>query len=271
MKPPRMRQHTPVPRVRSVAALAYSSVHASAGASVSREGIPTGTFRRQLDVIRLHGDPVTTIRDLCRANDGTRPAARSGQAVVLTFDGGYASHADPVLGLLWDRRMTGEFFVNPALVGRRGFLSWNELRGMATAGMSIQSQGYSCRPLDALTPRELMQELERSKAVIEDRLGQAVSVYATPLGHVSPAILGKARAAGYRAVCTHSPGYWQPGAGNAQVSRLVVRASAGENQLRNWLQHRPLTLIAERCRHAARFLVGPPPVNEHSPPMRRPL
>jgi peptidoglycan/xylan/chitin deacetylase (PgdA/CDA1 family) len=110
-------------------------------------------FGAQLDIIREKGDPVSTIRDLCESCGRGKPVAQTGQAVVLTFDEGVSSHADPVLPMLWERRMPGEFFVNPVLVGRRGYLSWNELRGMASAGMSIQSHGYSHRPLDMLEPR----------------------------------------------------------------------------------------------------------------------
>src|SRR5690606_26225131 len=113
------------------------------------------------------GLAITCMRDLLDINGG-RSLAPSGHAVALSFEDGLASHADPVLPALWERRIAAEFFVNPANVGRRGYLSWSELRGMASAGMSVQLQVI---PPGDTSHRRIAQELGRARGLIEDRTG----------------------------------------------------------------------------------------------------
>ena len=216
-------------------------------------------FAEQLDLIRETRTPVSTVCDLAADNvvDGR---AAQGRAVVLTFDDGTLSHLEPVLHMLWEREMPGEFFVNPVNVGRHGFLSWNELRGMASAGMSIQSHGYSHRYMDDLDDKSVADELLRSKRTIEDRLGQAVTVFAAPGGRVNEFVAALARRVGYRAVCGSRPGQWRPHSYTSIIPRIAIRASTTHEELRDWIENRPFALTAQASRYRvlqlARWALG---------------
>ena len=216
-------------------------------------------FGEHLDLIRETGTPVSTVCDLAAASsDGRKPV--SGKAAVLTFDDGTLSHLEPVLHMLWERDMPGEFFINPANVGRHGFLSWNELRGMASAGMSVQSHGYSHRYMDDLDDKSVADELLRSKKTIEDRIGQPVTVFAAPGGRVNEFVAALAKRVGYKAVCGSRPGQWRPYSYTSIVPRIAIRASTTVRELRDWIENRPFALTAQASRYRvlqlARWALG---------------
>lgn len=262
------RERVQAPAVSVATALMYHSVRDSHGrtdpSADSVYTISAQQFAEQLDLISEAGHPVTTVGDLveARAQEPSSllhtPANR--HAVVLTFDDGTTSHLEPVLHMLWERNMPGEFFVNPANVGRHGYLSWNELRGMASAGMSIQSHGYSHRYMDDLDDVAVADELLRSKRVIEDRVGQAVTVFAAPGGRVNNFVATLAHRVGYKAVCGSRPGQWHPRARVNIIPRIAIRAATSERELRDWIGNRPFSLLAQVGRYRvlqfARWALG---------------
>src|SRR5690606_31251133 len=53
--------------------------------------------------------------------------------VVVTFDDGHVSNNDLAVPILLEHGVTADFFINPATVGSRGFLAWDQLREMSNA------------------------------------------------------------------------------------------------------------------------------------------
>lgn len=258
------RERVAAPQVRLATALMYHSVHDRQSASdPTADGIYTVSaeqFKRHLDIIKASGHPVSTVCDLAESSGKLPRSLAKGRAVVLTFDDGTSSHLEPVLHMLWERNLPGEFFVNPANVGRHGYLSWSELRGMASAGMSIQSHGYSHRYMDDLDDTAVADELLRSKRVIEDKLGHAVTVFAAPGGRVNNFVAALAHRVGYKAVCGSRPGQWRPTGGERIIPRIAIRAATTESEISDWLQNRPFALATQAGRYRvlqmARWALG---------------
>ena len=124
--------------------------------------------------------------------------------------------------------MRGTFFVTTDWVGRPGFVSWDGLREMARAGMSIQSHTVTHPFLSTLGPAQLRDELTRSRQVLDQRLGQETMSLALPGGDFPRQRLARAVAeAGYRVVATSRPGvneYEPMGREPRFIDRLTVRA-----------------------------------------------
>ena len=55
------------------------------------------------------------------------------------------------------------------------------VREIRQAGHEIQSHGYGHRPLHTLTPKQFRQDLDRSKKLLEDLIGQPVTGYRAPM------------------------------------------------------------------------------------------
>jgi peptidoglycan/xylan/chitin deacetylase (PgdA/CDA1 family) len=148
--------------------------------------------------------------------------------VAITFDDGYIGQYEHGFRLLAERGMRGTFFVTTDWVGRPGFISWDGLREMARAGMSIQSHTVSHPFLSTLGPTQLRDELTRSRRVLDEQLGQETMSLALPGGDFPRQRLVRAVSeAGYRVVATSRPGVneYEPMNGEPRfIDRLTVRA-----------------------------------------------
>lgn len=110
-----------------------------------------------------------------------------GQRLAVTFDDGLrsvAANAAPVLaalGIPWTL-----FVVSDWADGRHErnelLLGWRELAALAEQGVSIGSHSCTHPDFGRLGAPATLDELRRSREVIEDRLGLAVREFAIPFG-----------------------------------------------------------------------------------------
>jgi peptidoglycan/xylan/chitin deacetylase (PgdA/CDA1 family) len=94
------------------------------------------------------------------------------------------------------------FFFVPAFIGQPGHLSWNQVRTLAEAGMTVGSHTLTHAWLPELSAEKLWEELEVSRQVIEDHTGAPVSLLSLPGGFYNQRVLETAWRAGYTIVGT---------------------------------------------------------------------
>jgi peptidoglycan/xylan/chitin deacetylase (PgdA/CDA1 family) len=96
-------------------------------------------FAQQVIWLRDNGYATVSLDDLYGALAEGRPLPP--RPVILTFDDGYADAYHNAFPLLKTFGMTGTFFVVTEFLDRQvpGYLTWDQAREMAAAGMSIQS------------------------------------------------------------------------------------------------------------------------------------
>jgi peptidoglycan/xylan/chitin deacetylase (PgdA/CDA1 family) len=102
--------------------------------------------------------------------------------VALTFDDGHRTHYEEAFPALASRCLTATFFVTTSWIGTPGYVTWDQLREMSDAGMSIQSHTVTHPFLSELDAREVERELADSKAMIEDKLARPCVTLALPGG-----------------------------------------------------------------------------------------
>ncbi len=220
--------------------------------------VPVPAFERQLDQIRDLGWTA------CSVAEALRPAAR--RRVAVSFDDGDAgqvAHAFPALAA---RDMTATFFVTTSWVGRPGFVSWDQLREMKAAGMSVQSHSHTHPFLSELDASALREELRASKGALDEALEQATDSIALPGGdfprHRLRYVL---EAAGYRVVATSRWGTNRAAgpaaAGVRLVRRCTVRGEPSRDAFRRVLQGDRWLAARRRLRESAlgamRSALGP--------------
>lgn len=88
----------------------------------------------------------------------------------------------------------------------RRFLTWDEVREMASGGIDFGSHTCSHAILTRLDEQSLQRELRRPLAVLGRELARPLPVIAYPNGNHAPAVVRAARAAGYIAAMTTEPG-----------------------------------------------------------------
>lgn len=183
--------------------------------------ITKGDFEQLVSSLRRLGYQTASSRQFraWQTGEGRLPE----RSVVLTFDDGYASHFELVAPLLVRYRFSGTFFISPGLVGRPGYLTWDQVRKMAFLGMEIGSHGISHRPLTQLHGAELDQELVESKRELEQQLGVPVRSLAAPGGYWNQAVADAVTRAGYEAAWVSTIGTNGPETNPLALRRVVVR------------------------------------------------
>ncbi len=185
--------------------LTYHHVAARpAGADKASLYVSPDAFARQLDTLLAAGFQVISLDQL---SEGFERVDLPSRAVAITFDDGFRDNYEAAFPLLRRRGLTAAFFVTTGWIGRESpeagdFMSEDDLRELAEAGMTIGSHGVSHRRLARLPLDEARRELIDSKARLEAILGRPVRWLAYPSGSFSPEIARLAREAGYAGACS---------------------------------------------------------------------
>lgn len=223
--------------------------------------ISRNAFSKHLALVQAAGCIVTTVRDLASRVQSSRfDASDEPRGIVFSFDDGSACHADIVAPMLLDRGMTGEFFVNPADVGRKRNVSWAQLKDLTDCGFSVQSHGFVHKYMDELHAKAVVDQLSLSKNRLEQKLGHEVTVFAPPGGRINQFVRLQAFSLGYRAICTSRPGYWHVGTDTADIPRFAVRSVTDHAEIDRWVHGDVAAGITQAMRYrllqAAKFALG---------------
>lgn len=158
-------------------------------------------FRFMMEAVAASG-AVVPLED---ALEGIERGGDPGPRVVLTFDDGTRDFLAEALPVLTRLGLPATLYVIPGRVGTEGFLGWEDLRTVGAAGVRIGSHGLDHRSLGALGPDDAWRQVSRSREVLEDRLGAAVTTLAYPYGTVrdyNEPLKRLVARAGYRAALT---------------------------------------------------------------------
>lgn len=173
--------------------LMYHSISDRGGAT----SIAPATFAAQMAAIAEAGVPVITLDDYLAAKDGRGELAP--HSVILTFDDGFQDFADAAWPVMSKHGFRPIVYLPTAYIGReegwrgiaeppRRLMGWGTIRALAAEGAQVGSHTVSHPDLDALPPDARGAELERSKVVIEERLGHPVRHFAPPYGIAGPEV-----------------------------------------------------------------------------------
>jgi peptidoglycan/xylan/chitin deacetylase (PgdA/CDA1 family) len=171
-----------VPAAAGTVVLIYHRVGARSPLEVDLDG---AEFDRQLAWLAHGGRTVRLETALAGLAASETAAAHS---VVVTFDDGTADFADVALPILVKHRIPATLYLATAFVEeQRPFsddglpLSWSALRDACATGLvDVGSHTHTHAVLDRLPAELAIGELDRSKQLIEDRLGRPCLDFAYP-------------------------------------------------------------------------------------------
>ncbi len=176
--------------------------------------VPLDRFRAQLAHLRDNGYRVVPLSVIVAAVRAGRPIAD--KTVAITVDDGYLSTYTAAWPLLQRYGYPFTVFLYVEALERRfrNFLTWDQVREMAAAGVDFQDHGYrharfGSRPpgADDAAYREWVREdLARSRAVLAARLGRPPRYLALPYGEYNRLVLDVAASLGYEAAFSQDPG-----------------------------------------------------------------
>jgi peptidoglycan/xylan/chitin deacetylase (PgdA/CDA1 family) len=160
-----------------------------------------------------------------------------GKLVALTFDDGFRNFHTTAFPLLQQYGFGATVFLPTVFIGNeprrfkgRDCMTWNEVRELHEAGIEFGSHTVNHPRLCALDLGEVHTELEQSKAVIEDALGEAIHSFAYPYAFPSAdrpfaeAFRNLLAEAGYFCCVTTELGRTKPGDDPYRLKRLPMNS-----------------------------------------------
>lgn len=185
-------------------------------------------FEKQMKWLKSQGYTTLTLTQVNQAFFGKRVLPE--KPIVLTFDDGYADNYVYAFPILKKLKMNAVFFVITDL--RDGwYMSWDQLRELAKAGMEIGSHSKTHTDLSQLSLQALAEELSASKTKLQKELGINSMFLSYPSGKYNDLVIAEARSAGYLGAVTTQPGWEIKSQRIFEVPRLRVNRDTNIEEL----------------------------------------
>jgi peptidoglycan/xylan/chitin deacetylase (PgdA/CDA1 family) len=217
-------------------------------ASLAKYSVSLSRFTEQLTQIRESGCRVVSLQEL-RSNPQDVLTVHS---VAITFDDGQASDYEIALPSLVKHGFCADFFINTSTIGREGFLTWQQIVAMHSAGMGIHSHSHDHVVLSHLSGPTLKSQLLRSKELLENHIGGAVEFLSVPYGFINRRVVDTAQEVGYKAIC-HSVS-WPARAGASLIPRIAVYADASPSEFVSLLFGEPWPYLKRALRASISYV-----------------
>jgi peptidoglycan/xylan/chitin deacetylase (PgdA/CDA1 family) len=193
--------------------------------------ITVAAFEDQLAWLAKHNYRIVPLRTALAELNGTGPRAQT-PAAVLTADDGHKSVYTVLFPLIRKAHVPVTLFIYPSAISNAPYaLTWPELQEMQASGLvDVESHTYwhpnfkierrrrSAADYEAFVDNQLT----RSKAVLEKRLGVSVALLAWPFGIVDAELEAAAKRAGYTAAFAYAGGPLAPGDDRLALPRIPV-------------------------------------------------
>ena len=159
--------------------------------------VPPDLFEQHLAYLRDEGYTTISVPMMWDALNGA--ATLPAKPVVLSFDDGYADAYSNALPLLRKYGFIGTFFITCNLVGKPGYLTWDQVRELDAAGMDIESHAMDHKSMSAFSLAGLAYQMGQARATLAQQLGHEVRFFAYPSGDYNATALQGVAANGYAA------------------------------------------------------------------------
>lgn len=161
-------------------------------------------FTRQMKFLRDNGYNVIPLNEaVYYIKDKKRPPSKT---LAITLDDGYENNYKNAFPAARKYNIPITIFVVTDIVGRKGYLTWEEIKEMSDSGVvDIESHTRSHPWLTGLDGGALKEELEDSKKILEEKLGKKIDYVCYPMGGYNERVKKAAGAAGYKAAFATKP------------------------------------------------------------------
>lgn len=162
-------------------------------------------LEKELSYIDAHGYTTISPDELLAILAG---APGPEKPVLLTFDDGWQNQFTYAFPLLAKHRARAVFYVytSPADHGAPHFMSWDQLRALRAAGMTIGDHTTTHPYLWTLPHDALEHEIAYSKTRLESELGVPILDFASPYGFITDDIASTTQRLGFRSARSTYPG-----------------------------------------------------------------
>lgn len=159
----------------------------------------------------------------------SRDEALPDRALGLTIDDAYGSVYEKAWPLLREAKLPFTLFVATDAVdrGAAGYMTWDQIREMQKAGVTIGSQTKSHPHLPLISLEEVKRELDQSNARFIAELGVRPALFAYPYGEYSLAVRDLVVDRGFTAAFGQSSGVLDSRLDNFALPRFALNERYG--------------------------------------------
>lgn len=156
---------------------------------------PPATFRAQLDALAENGWNTISPDDYLAHMSLNTPLPD--KPILLSFDDSQGTQHSEGLPQLLARGMTATFFAMTVPLGKKDWLSADNLRELDANGMTVAAHTWDHNRVDRYSGDDWRIQLEEPRATLEKIIGKPVEHFAYPYGAWDDAALPQVLAAGY--------------------------------------------------------------------------
>lgn len=164
--------------------------------------LKTDQFELQLQLLYDLGYQSWSLQELVSWLSGNQPNSMPAKPIILTLDDGFAGNYEFAFPILQKYGFEATFFVIVNKIGQSYMMTWQHLRELNDAGMSVQSHTMNHRLLGLFGSDEITKELTTSKQELEQRLSRPVDFISLPFGSFNKQYRKIAIDTGYLGGCT---------------------------------------------------------------------
>lgn len=123
------------------------------------------------------------------------------RSVAITIDDAYRSAYEIAWPRLKKAGLPFTLFVSTDAIdgGGPGFMTWDDIRELKEAGVTIGAHGAAHLHMATATPEEILADIEKSARRIEEELGERPVLFSYPHGEMTLAARNAVAAAGFKA------------------------------------------------------------------------
>ncbi len=234
-RPARSRPRTDVVSVAAradVPVLCYHQIRPITAADSAQDRtyiVPPRTLDAQLSALERAG--FTSVSADAVAAHMERGARLPRRPVLITFDDGSAGQWSRALPLLRKHHLRATFFVMTVVLGKPGWLTREEVRGLDRAGMQIGVHTWDHHAVPGyVTDADWQTQLTEPKAELERIVGHPLDAFAYPFGLWNAAAFPRLSAAGIK-VAFQLADKLDPGTPMLTARRVLVGPDVRGSQL----------------------------------------
>lgn len=212
--------------------------------------VSAAAFQAQLAHLKSSGIGAVSLGDALKGMQGRQ--------VVLTFDDGCETDLRIAAPLLASLGFTATFYVTAGFLGRLGFMTAPQVRGLSAAKFEIGCHSMTHPYLTELDSAGLHREIVDAKEKLEQIVGRAVEHFSCPGGRFDDRVVSRVKEAGYSTLAYSQPRLFRGERDRYSIGRIPVLCDTSPEEFRSVCEGRGLWRRAwgQQLRSAAQRLLG---------------
>ena len=219
----------------------YRAASPELSPSVTQYFVGRGAFEAQIAELAACGrcldwETFRAFYDDGETADGDGQPSRP--LVQVTLDDGWLGSVDSAGPVLEAHGWEGILFVTTDLISRPGFVSPSDLQSLPNRVLRVGSHSRTHRPLNRLRDKDIREELQTSRLLLEDIVGCEVDAFSVPGGALDERVRRIAVETGYRYVFTSNVHANTQRSGPTDIGRIAIRRTTSLKDVRRYVRHR---------------------------------